>query len=99
MSEPEVVLCQPFELFFQQFDRVCVCISVCPGAEHAYTTMKSNIVTAQSQVDEAQKLSLDADKKLAETKVMEVERMAQYNASLYNNEEEEEVPDAYLRED
>lgn len=49
-------------------------------------------------MEEARKLLLDADKKLAETKVMEVQRMAQYAASLENNEEEE-VPEAYLRED
>uniref|UniRef100_A0A4W6DRQ5 Direct IAP-binding protein with low pI n=1 Tax=Lates calcarifer TaxID=8187 RepID=A0A4W6DRQ5_LATCA len=68
------------------------------GAEHASVTMRTNIQVALSQVDEAQKLSLDADKKLAETKVMEIERMAQYAASLQNNDEEE-VPEAYLRED
>lgn len=49
-------------------------------------------------MEEAQKISLDADKKLAETKIMEVERMAQYASSLENNDEEE-VPEAYLRED
>ncbi|XP_006796606.1 diablo homolog, mitochondrial-like [Neolamprologus brichardi] len=68
------------------------------GAEHASVTARTNIQLAQSQVEEARKLSLDADKKLAETKVMEVQRMAQYAASLENNEEEE-VPEAYLRED
>ncbi|GLD53448.1 diablo homolog, mitochondrial [Lates japonicus] len=68
------------------------------GAEHASITMRTNIQVALSQVDEAQKLSLDADKKLAETKVMEIERMAQHAASLQNNDEEE-VPEAYLRED
>lgn len=73
-----------------------LCICVFPGAEHASVTMATNIELAQSQVKEARKISLDADKKLAETKVMEVERMAQYAASL---ESEEEVPDAYLRED
>lgn len=53
---------------------------------------------AQAQVDEARKLSADAERKLAETKVMEVERMSQYVQSLENNDEEE-VPEAYLRED
>ncbi|XP_038549859.1 diablo homolog, mitochondrial-like [Micropterus salmoides] len=67
------------------------------GAEHASITVSTNIHVAQSQVEEAQKMSVDADKKLAETKVMEVERMAQYAASLQNDEEE--VPEAYLRED
>lgn len=70
-----------------------------PGAEHAAITVRSNIQVAQSQVEVAQKLSLDSDKKLAETKVMEVERVMQYVASSQNNIEEEEVPEAYLRED
>lgn len=50
-------------------------------------------------MEEVQKLSTDAEKKLAETKVMEVERMSQYTASLQNTSDEEEVPEAYLRED
>lgn len=54
---------------------------------------------AQSQVEEAQKHSADADKKLAETKVMEIERMAHHAASSENTNDEEEVPEAYLRED
>lgn len=57
--------------------------------------MRTNIQLAQTQVEQSQKLSADADKKLTETKVMEVERMAQHAASS----DEEEVPDAYLRED
>uniref|UniRef100_A0A3Q3FGY6 Direct IAP-binding protein with low pI n=2 Tax=Kryptolebias marmoratus TaxID=37003 RepID=A0A3Q3FGY6_KRYMA len=64
------------------------------GAEHASVTARTNIQLAQSQVEEAQKLSQDAEKKLVETKVMEVERMAQQAASV-----EEEMPEAYLRED
>lgn len=69
------------------------------GAEHASVTMRTNIQVAQAQVEEAQKLSVDADKKLAKTKVMEIERMAQHAASLENTNDEEEVPEAYLRED
>lgn len=68
-----------------------------PGAEHASITVRTNLQVAQSQVEEALKLSADAEKKLAETKVMEIERLAQYSASSENNEEE--VPEAYLRED
>ncbi|XP_008307311.1 diablo homolog, mitochondrial-like [Cynoglossus semilaevis] len=69
------------------------------GAEHASITVRTHIQVAQSQVDEAQKLSLDAEKKLAETKVMEVERMAQHAVSSQSHNDEDEVPDAYLRED
>lgn len=69
-----------------------------PGAEHAFITVKTNMQVAQAQVDEAKKLSADAERKLAETKVMEVERMSQSVTSSENNDEEE-VPEAYLRED
>uniref|UniRef100_A0A3B4U8B1 Direct IAP-binding protein with low pI n=1 Tax=Seriola dumerili TaxID=41447 RepID=A0A3B4U8B1_SERDU len=68
------------------------------GAEHASITVRTNVQVALSQVEEAQKLSADADKKLAETKVMEIERVAKY-AAAQNNHDEEEVPEAYLRED
>lgn len=69
------------------------------GADHASIIVRTNIQVAQSQVEEAQKLSVDADKKLAEAKVMEIERMTQYAASLQSNNDEEEIPEAYLRED
>uniref|UniRef100_A0A3Q3K488 Direct IAP-binding protein with low pI n=1 Tax=Monopterus albus TaxID=43700 RepID=A0A3Q3K488_MONAL len=69
------------------------------GAEHASITVRTNIQVAQSQVDEARKLSVDAEKMLIESEVMEIERMAQYAASVENNNEQEEMPEAYLRED
>uniref|UniRef100_A0A3B5LJE3 Direct IAP-binding protein with low pI n=1 Tax=Xiphophorus couchianus TaxID=32473 RepID=A0A3B5LJE3_9TELE len=65
------------------------------GAENASITVRTNLQLAQSHVEEAQKVSRDAEKKLAETKVMEVERMTQHQGS----NEEEETPEAYLRED
>ncbi|KAI3353669.1 hypothetical protein L3Q82_004914 [Scortum barcoo] len=65
------------------------------GAEHASIIVRTNIQVAQSQVEEARKLSMDADKKLAETKVEEIQRMAEYAAFL----EDSEVQEAYLRED
>ncbi|KAL7400476.1 hypothetical protein ABVT39_012803 [Epinephelus coioides] len=68
------------------------------GAEHACITVRTNVQLALTQVEEAQKLSADADKKLAETKVMEVERVAQHAVSSENSDEED-VPEAYLRED
>ncbi|KAG7243103.1 hypothetical protein INR49_016478 [Caranx melampygus] len=52
------------------------------GAEHASITVRTNIQVAQSHVEEAQKLSADTDKKLAETKVEEIQRMAEYAASF-----------------
>uniref|UniRef100_A0A096M2X2 Direct IAP-binding protein with low pI n=1 Tax=Poecilia formosa TaxID=48698 RepID=A0A096M2X2_POEFO len=69
------------------------------GAENASITVRTNIQLAQSQVEEAQKISVDAEKKLAETKVMEVERMTQHAATLEGSNDEEETPEAYLRED
>lgn len=73
-------------------------VCVFPGAEQASINVRTNIQVAQSQVEEARKLSEDADKKLAETKVEEIQRMAEYAASLENSEEHE-VHEAYLRED
>lgn len=90
-----VMLCQPLN-FLSSLTKMCVCVF--PGAEQASITVQTNIQVAQSQVEQARKLSQDADKKLAETKVMEIERVAQYAASLENNDEED-VPEAYLRED
>ncbi|KAM9733827.1 diablo IAP-binding mitochondrial protein-like [Menidia menidia] len=91
--------CKRFELTWVSAVRLCETAAEAAyisGAEHASVTARTNIHLAQSQVEEAQKISLDADKKLAEAKVMEVERMAQHAAS---SDDEEEVPEAYLRED
>ncbi|KAM4742523.1 diablo, IAP-binding mitochondrial protein a [Anableps anableps] len=68
------------------------------GAHQASMLVQTNIQVAQSQVEEAQKLSAEADKKLAETKVEEIQRMAEYAAFLEGSEEHE-VHEAYLRED
>ncbi|TNN62966.1 Diablo, mitochondrial [Liparis tanakae] len=67
------------------------------GAEHASVTVRTNMQVAESQVEKARKLSVDTEKKLAEAKVMEVERVTQDVSS--SHEDEEEVPEAYLRED
>ncbi|KAF7199000.1 diablo IAP-binding mitochondrial protein-like isoform X3 [Nothobranchius furzeri] len=68
------------------------------GAHQASILVRTNIQVAQSQVEEAQKLSAEADKKLAETKVDEIQRMAEYTAFLEGSDEHE-VQEAYLRED
>ncbi|XP_042342824.1 diablo homolog, mitochondrial-like isoform X2 [Plectropomus leopardus] len=68
------------------------------GAEQASIAVKTNIQVAEAQVKEARTLSVDADKKLAETKVEEIQRMAEYAAFLEDSEEHE-VHEAYLRED
>ncbi|KAF7653280.1 hypothetical protein LDENG_00085270 [Lucifuga dentata] len=67
------------------------------GAEQASVTVRSSIQLARAQVEEAQKLSADADRKLAEAKVTEVERMTEYSAFLEKRSDEEE--EAYSRED
>lgn len=69
-----------------------------PGAEQASTTLRTHVQVAQAQVDEARKLSEDVNKKLAETKVEEIQRMAEYAAFREDNEEPE-LHEAYLRED
>lgn len=71
-------------------------VSVSAGAEQASITLRTNIQVAQAQVEEAQKLSTDVNRKLAETKVEEIQRMAEYAAF---SSEEHEVHEAYLRED
>ncbi|XP_047450359.1 diablo IAP-binding mitochondrial protein-like [Mugil cephalus] len=68
------------------------------GAEQASISVTANLQVAQSQVEEARKLSAGADKKLAETKVEEIQRMAEYTSFLEDSEEHE-VHEAYLRED
>lgn len=68
------------------------------GAEQASITIRTNIQLAQSQIDEARKVSAEADKKLAETKVEEIQRMAEYAAFL-GDSDEYEGQEAYLRED
>ncbi|XP_046892086.1 diablo, IAP-binding mitochondrial protein a isoform X1 [Hypomesus transpacificus] len=67
------------------------------GAEHASITAKTNLQIAQSQVEDIRKLSQHAEKKLAETKADEIQRMAEYASYLERGYEE--VPEAYLRED
>lgn len=59
--------------------------------------MRSNIEVARSQAEEARKYSRDADKKLAEAKALEIQASAQRPAALEKSEED--VPEAYLRED
>ncbi|XP_051962492.1 diablo IAP-binding mitochondrial protein-like [Xyrauchen texanus] len=68
------------------------------GAEHAGTTTKTNLQVAQSKVDEVRQISKEAEKKLAETKAEEIQRMAEYASSI-KIQDLEDLPEAYLRED
>ncbi|XP_016132496.1 diablo homolog, mitochondrial-like isoform X2 [Sinocyclocheilus grahami] len=68
------------------------------GAEHACTATKSNLQVAQCKVEELRKISKEAEKKLAETKAEEIQRMAEYASSI-DIHDLEDIPEAYLRED
>ncbi|XP_016431848.1 diablo homolog, mitochondrial-like isoform X2 [Sinocyclocheilus rhinocerous] len=68
------------------------------GAEHACTATKTNLQVAQCKVEELRKISKGAEKKLAETKAEEIQRMAEYVSSIDINDLED-IPEAYLRED
>ncbi|XP_028320499.1 diablo homolog, mitochondrial-like [Gouania willdenowi] len=94
--------CKRFESTWAMAVRLCETAAEAAyvsGAEHASITARTNIVVANTQVEQARKISVDADKKLAETKVMEVERVAQYASSSESSNDEEDIPEAYLRED
>ncbi|XP_057207422.1 diablo, IAP-binding mitochondrial protein a isoform X2 [Triplophysa rosa] len=68
------------------------------GAEHACTATRTNLQVAQVKVEEVREISKEAEKKLAETKAEEIQRMAEYASSI-DIHELEGVPEAYLRED
>ncbi|XP_026138437.1 diablo homolog, mitochondrial-like isoform X2 [Carassius auratus] len=68
------------------------------GAEHACTATKTNLQVAQCKVEELRKISKEAEKKLAEAKAEEIQRMAEYASSIDINDLED-IPEAYLRED
>ncbi|KAJ8280163.1 hypothetical protein GJAV_G00051300 [Gymnothorax javanicus] len=67
------------------------------GVEQASTTTRSNVQVAQSQVEQIRKLSVEAERKLAEAKVEEVQRMAAFADAMERMTED--IPEAYLRED
>nr|XP_019967699.1 PREDICTED: diablo homolog, mitochondrial-like isoform X4 [Paralichthys olivaceus] len=93
--------CKRFESSWINAVNLCVMAAEAAntsGAEQASITVRTNIQVAQSQVEEARRVSADAEKKLAETKVEEIQRMAEYAAS-FEDSEEHEVHEAYLRED
>uniref|UniRef100_A0A8C6THX2 Direct IAP-binding protein with low pI n=1 Tax=Neogobius melanostomus TaxID=47308 RepID=A0A8C6THX2_9GOBI len=83
--------------FAMDISKMAVEAAYVSGAEQASITIRTNIQLAQSQIDEAKKGSAEADRKLAETKADEIQRMAEYHAFLQNNDHE--MHEAYLRED
>ncbi|KAJ8392115.1 hypothetical protein AAFF_G00079210 [Aldrovandia affinis] len=66
------------------------------GVEHASISTRTNLQVSQSQVERVRKLSLDAQRKLSETKAEEVQRMVEFSAMERMTED---IPEAYLRED
>uniref|UniRef100_W5MST5 Direct IAP-binding protein with low pI n=1 Tax=Lepisosteus oculatus TaxID=7918 RepID=W5MST5_LEPOC len=69
------------------------------GADQASVTARTNLNMAQTQVEEMKRLSSEAEKQLAEVKVEEIQRTAAQAAATRAFEKEDDVPEAYLRED
>ncbi|XP_077579599.1 diablo IAP-binding mitochondrial protein-like isoform X2 [Stigmatopora nigra] len=93
--------CKRFETTWIKAINLCKIaaeVAYTSGSEQASVTMTANIQLAQSHADQARQAAAGADKKLAETKVDEIQRMAEYAASL-EDFDEVQVNEAYLRED
>lgn len=93
--------CKRFELNWMNAINICELSAEAAynsGAEHACNAMKTNLQVAQGKVEELRKISKEAEKKLAETKAEEIQRMAEYASSI-DIKELEDIPEAYLRED
>ncbi|MGH0173128.1 UNVERIFIED_CONTAM: hypothetical protein FKN15_064629 [Acipenser sinensis] len=70
------------------------------GADQASVFARSHLQMSQTQVEEARQLSLKAERMLAEVQVDEIRRTAQQAQTSESAAGlEEEIPDAYLRED
>lgn len=67
------------------------------GAEHASLSTRTSLEVSKCQVEDARQLTVDAERKLAETKAEEIQRMAEYVSSI--DLMTEDIPEAYLRED
>lgn len=66
------------------------------GADQASVTARSCLMVAQSHVEQVRQLSLEAEENLKESKAMGCQRITLPAPSA---EDEEDVPEAYLRED
>lgn len=67
------------------------------GADQASVTVQTNLHVARSQVKHVQQLSEEAEKQLKDSKAGVSERLKL--ALNTRTEEDEDIPDAYLRED
>ncbi|XP_012687800.2 diablo, IAP-binding mitochondrial protein b [Clupea harengus] len=68
------------------------------GADQASVTAQTSLDLAQSQVEQVRKLLLEAEKDLQESRAEDSQRI-ETSAVLPEGDEEEEIPEAYLRED
>ncbi|KAG7321013.1 hypothetical protein KOW79_015428 [Hemibagrus wyckioides] len=90
--------CKQFEEYWRsavRLSRLATEAAFNAGADQASATAATNLQIAQSHVDEARQRSREADQKLMDSK-------AEYSRRLQSTlpvENEEEVPEAYLRED
>lgn len=71
------------------------------GADQASVTARSNLDLAQSQVERMRQVALEAEEGLRESRAEDSPRMepAAQPLAAQEGEEEEEIPEAYLRED
>ncbi|XP_051960485.1 diablo IAP-binding mitochondrial protein-like [Xyrauchen texanus] len=67
------------------------------GADQASVMAQSSLQVAQSQVEHVRQLSIEAEKALKDSKAEDSERLQK--ALSTGMEEDEDIPDAYLRED
>lgn len=68
-------------------------LSIFPGADQASVAAQSSLQVAQSQVEQVRQLMLEAEMQLKDSKAEDSERL---QVAL---SEDEDIPDAYLRED
>ncbi|KAK3524276.1 hypothetical protein QTP70_026039 [Hemibagrus guttatus] len=90
--------CKHFEEYWRsavRLSRLSAEAAFNAGADQASATAETNLQIAESHVDKARQCSCEADKKLKDSK-------AEYSQRLQSTspaQNEEEVPEAYLRED
>lgn len=66
-----------------------------PGADQASVTAQSSLQVAQSQVEHFQQLMQEAERELKDSKAENSERIQNHSTGVGD----EDIPDAYLRED
>lgn len=67
-----------------------------PGSDQASATAQNSLQLTQAQVEHAQQQMLEAERQLKDSEAEESERLEN---ALSAAMEDEDVPDAYLRED